>query len=139
MNLIRNYNHLTLNPNSPLAKQIFHVPDKWWGFDAPGRHSHPGLCCGESHTCSKAIMLKGGSTMVPAHMRKTSWSIIPNDHNGLTKTTTFRLEPRRISTRRVHLLTKDRTIGHISSDQLKEVHRELVRVFTPTQCEVEHQ
>ena len=139
MNRITIDNQLTLNTSSPLAKQLYHVPNGWWGFSIPGRDSHPGLCCGETLNSSKAIMLKGGSAMVPAHLRNTCWSIMPDDHNGLTQTTTFRLKPIPFSTRRVHLLTQDRTIGHVSSAQLIEVLQELVRVFTPTEDEGAHE
>ena len=110
-----------------LVGDLFQVPDNWWGFDAVGRHDHPGACVGYVPPGFKVTMLKG-TDLRSARYGETQVVVEADASNGLLKTTSFAIKPRLFSARRVALLEDDR-IGTLSRVDLQRMQSELVRLF----------
>jgi|JI10StandDraft_1071094.scaffolds.fasta_scaffold175230_1 hypothetical protein len=111
-----------------LAGDLFPVPDKWWGFEAPGRTDHPGACVGYVPPGFKVTMLKG-TDLRSARYDQVHVEVQNDSTNGLLKPTAFAIKPYDFSAARIALL-KDKQIGCLSAADLERMRMELVRLFT---------
>ena len=110
-----------------LVGELFQFPDKWWGFEAFGRMDHPGACVGYVPPGYKATLLKG-TDPTSARYEETQVLVVPDNSNGLLKTTSFSIKPRYFSARRVAMLTDER-IGTLAELDLQRMQVGLVRLF----------
>lgn len=110
-----------------LVGNLYQVPDKWWGFESVGRHNHPGACVGYENRGFKAVMLKGTDPKSRDY-KYAEVLVEPDGSNKLKKTTSFSINPRLYSARKVGLLA-DVLIGELTEKDLRRMQNELRRQF----------
>jgi hypothetical protein len=101
---------------------VYWIADRLWGFSAPDREAHPGVCvrCDSKH--QQALMVKGTSVREDQAWRYERYEVLvvgPTPENGLKTTTAFSLDPRPIDLRilrRIHLEEGPR--GRVSKEVL---------------------
>jgi len=112
---------------SHVEGSIYFVRDRAWGFVAPGREDHPGLCLYYDPESRWGTFLKG--TDVGARHRAII-EIAPTTLNGLSKPTAFELVVRRIPRRLVELMHNSRRlIGRVEPQELEWIRGEMIRLF----------
>jgi hypothetical protein len=84
-----------------LEGSVYMVADRLWGFHAEGREHHPGACVRCDVAARLAFLLKGTDLASARSGRFLYVNVEPSPENGLSKTTAFALDPRRI---RLHVL-----------------------------------
>jgi len=106
---------------------IYFVKDAAWGFSAPGREDHPGLCVWFAEDERNAVFLKG----VDAERASFGAVIVePTRANGLSKRTAFQLVPRALPRRLVELMHKSpRLVGRLDTNELATIRAKLARLF----------
>lgn len=110
-----------------LAGEIFQIPDKWWGFVAPGRIDHPGACVGYVPPGYRVTMLKGTDPRA-ARYDQVHVMVRNDSTNGLLKPTAFAIKPYDFPAPKIACLT-DKYIGQLSAVDLERMRSELVRLF----------
>ncbi len=117
-----------LDATSELPGSVYMVPDKFWGFQAIGRVEHPGICTQCDIPATVATLLKGtdANRIRGAH---GYWITAATQSNGLKKSTAFQLQPRRFPLRRVLLMHENRRVGRLDDNELRQLQRELERLF----------
>ncbi|MBL8693374.1 MAG: hypothetical protein JNJ88_04680 [Planctomycetes bacterium] len=109
-----------------LVGLVLSVPDGVWGFTAPGRDAHPGVCV---HVEGRdAFLLKGTSVkpVLPGKGVGTPWQqhlVFPSRANGLVAKTTFFLQRVRVNLRTVALLAEERALGRLEEEDLRAMQR----------------
>jgi hypothetical protein len=111
-----------------LPGSVFMVPDKTWGFEAPGRVDHPGACLDYPPVARECGILKGSTPSWAARWKPT-YIVEPSPGNGLRKRTAFDLVPVRIRKHRLRLMYPERWIGRLDDQDFGEILRELRRLF----------
>ena len=115
--------------NPGRAGSVFMVPDKWWGFQAVGRDSHPGACVMEAEGGRKIQLLKGTDGMRKERYQKSQFIVQPSDSNGLKKRTAFSLEPRLFRRNKINVLYPDRLLGRLSEAELSDLRTAMLRAL----------
>jgi len=108
---------------------VIGVPDRWWGFEAEGRESHPGACVTELADGRQFNLLKGSDATRKTKYHRTEVILEPNDSNGLSKLTAFSLRPRPIRRRKLDLFCLDRLLGRLTDEELNQLRSEMLRTF----------
>jgi hypothetical protein len=79
-----------------LPGSVYFVPDEAWGFRAPHRRDHPGVCVACDVPGRRGWLYKGTDAGAAVVERYDALLVEPSDENGLGKLTAFALEPRAI-------------------------------------------
>jgi hypothetical protein len=118
-----------VDPERDLPGSVYAVPDSYWGFEAPGRTSHPGACAHCSAAGQHATFVKGTDVRSSRPNITPILLIQPSAANGLSKETAFALAPRRLRLHKAVLLHYDRKMGALDPDDLARLRGELTRLF----------
>jgi hypothetical protein len=108
---------------------VYWIVDRLWGFPAPDRAAHPGVCVRCDRNSQAAILLKGTSVREDRAWRYDRYDVLvvdPTPENGLENPTAFALEPRPVDLRilrRIHLEEGPR--GWVSRDVLWKMEARL--------------
>lgn len=125
---VRDEPHPEPDRREDLEGAVFFVRDRAWGFEAPGREDHPGICVAFNPATRYCTFLKGTSTERPHH--RATLILEPTAANGLTKQTAFELVPRTLPRRLVSLMYRSpRLIGRVDPLELNWIREELRRLF----------
>jgi hypothetical protein len=101
-----------------------------WGFWAPFRDWHPGVCVFVHPGSRRVTMVKGTSHVGRFGPEAPAVIIDPTPENGLEVPTAFNLlEVRQYRLRRVALLHQERRIGRVDAALLARLQDYLKRVF----------
>jgi hypothetical protein len=121
---------VAIDPEKDLLGSIYKVPDAMWGFWAPFRDWHPGVCVFFNRTTRRVTLVKGTSLTGRGSGGPTTVVIEPTPDNGLEVPTAFNLlEVRQYRPRRVALLHEERRLGRIEPTVLAELHNYVWRAF----------
>jgi hypothetical protein len=112
------------------VRSVYWVADRLWGFSAPDRSAHPGVCVRCDARNQQAVMVKGTSVREERAWRYDRFEVLvvdPTPENGLKTPTAFALEPRPVDLRilrRIHLDEGPR--GRVSQEVLRKMEARLV-------------
>jgi hypothetical protein len=118
-----------VDPERDLPGSVYAVPDSYWGFEAPGRTSHPGACSQCSVAGQHATFVKGTDVRSSRPDITPILLIQPSEANGLSKETAFALAPRRLRLHKAVLLHYNRRMGVLDPEDLARLRGELTRLF----------
>src|SRR5262249_35984318 len=106
---------LAIDAEADVLGSIYRVPDAMWGFWAPCRDWHPGVCVFVHPGTRRVTMVKGTSQVDRLLARGPAVVIDPTPGNGLEVPTAFNLlEVRQYRLRRVTLLHREGATGRVA-------------------------
>ena len=105
------------------------IPDRQWGFVAPGRTDHPGVCLHVHPQPQQAVFLKG--TNAASRFGSRYYIVEPTEANGLEKLTAFDIAPRILALQRVRWWSAEprRRCGRVTNDELAEMRAVSEKLF----------
>jgi len=119
------------DPRLAWLGQVFVVPDRHWGFRAPGREGHPGVCLAPADPGQRELPILKGRSGRETSPWPSDFEVQPDEQNGLSKPTWFHLAPRFLSRRHLELMRGERRTGRLSAEDRARLLAELRRVLDP--------
>ncbi|MDF1800863.1 MAG: hypothetical protein P1V81_16950 [Planctomycetota bacterium] len=121
----------TTDPRLAWLGQVIVVPDRHWGFRAPGREGHPGACLAPADPAQRDLPILKGRSGSETSPWPTDFEVLPDAENGLSKPTWFQLVPRFLRRRHLELMQAERRTGRLSAEDRARLLAELRRVLDP--------
>jgi hypothetical protein len=118
---------LPLEPE--LEGSLYRISDKLWGFSAKDRINHPGLCVRCDIRARNAITCIGRDVDSYWSRQADTVEVDPTAENGLTKQTTFDLNPWNLKLRLLQLIhTEEGPLGRLEAAPFTRIRDRILRL-----------